>query len=55
MHDLTISEISLRRGHPSIQHVLGMGPGPQQHRRAEQSANLMQSIRRRLPGRRLGM
>jgi hypothetical protein len=34
---------------------LGMGPGPQQHRRAEQGTNLMQSIRRRLPGRRLGM
>ena len=39
----------------SIQHVLGMGLGPQQHRRAEQGTNLMQSIRRRLPGRRLDM
>ena len=45
----------MRRGRPSIQRVLGMGPGPQQHRRAEQGTNLMQSIRRRLPGRRLDM
>jgi hypothetical protein len=43
------------RGRPSIQHLLGMGPGPQQHRRAEQGTNLMRSIRRRLPGRRLDM
>jgi hypothetical protein len=33
----------------------GWGWEPQQHRRAEQGTNLMQSIRRRLPGRRLGM
>ena len=45
----------VRRGRPIIQRVLGMGPGPQQHRRAEQGTNLMQSIRRRLPGRRLDM
>ena len=45
----------VRRGRPSIQYVLGMGLGPQQHRRAEQGTNLMQSIRRRLPGRRLDM
>jgi hypothetical protein len=39
----------------SIQHVLGMGLGPRQHRRAEQGTNLMQSIRRRLPRRWLDM
>ena len=39
----------------AFKHVLGMGLGPRQRRRAEQGTNLMQSIRRRLPGRRLDM
>lgn len=45
----------MRRGRPITGHVLGMGQRPRQHRRPEKGTDLMRSIRRRLPGRRLGV